>query len=503
MKPRLRAAFAPFGLGVALAGGCTFGGIADYDVENCDPSASTQSADVCDRLNTDPTTCTPFQCDAATSRCVQRDRDDDRDGDAAAACGGGDCDDQDADRSSKTAEVCDEADNNCDDVIDEDVITTGDRRTIAATGELSGQADPTFAPTEDGYLATLVATTKQGSCLQLVPLNQDSTGPLSTGCSLLDSTVTLAPRQAFTAPVKAGFGAAFVTTSGCVGGALSYVFQAASARQVDVACSAAAPVALPSVGLFPSAGSKAPGVIAWYQTSVNSRADAISDCEAAKPVPLSLAYQADLSDPSAITARELSAETTSMRPAALLPLASDAAILLASPVESDAGVWLLAAESVSRGDALPAPQRFDELAGARSVALASTELEGETHVAIAAEIGCFGDQSLTVLLTTLSSGKLEVSATIELAKGSALVAEPSVVWVPQRGGEWWVSWIDDRPGARLQRYSAEGIAIGEVIDLGEDLLRGKSSAVSDGAALYGFDAAASGGAFVEIPVGCN
>src|SRR5439155_1239751 len=80
--------------------------------------------DVCDRLNS-AGDCMPWQCDAASHRCVRRLRDDDRDGDPAGGCGGGDCDDHDPAVSSLHAEVCDGKDNDCDQLVDEDVVGPG------------------------------------------------------------------------------------------------------------------------------------------------------------------------------------------------------------------------------------------------------------------------------------------------------------------------------------------------------------------------------------------
>ncbi len=84
---------------VAISPACTFGSLANYDVQKCNPAANEQytdagagptgTPDVCDRLNGgDTTSCTPWQCDPATSQCVKRTRDDDRDGDPPTACGG-------------------------------------------------------------------------------------------------------------------------------------------------------------------------------------------------------------------------------------------------------------------------------------------------------------------------------------------------------------------------------------------------------------------------------
>src|SRR5687767_9955208 len=116
-----------FGLAVtSTLAACTFGGLADYDVAQCDPNITKQSEDLCERLNAkEPSSCTPYQCDAASRHCIRKARDDDRDGDPSVACGGGDCVDSDAAQSSKATEICDDKDNDCDTFIDEDALKPG------------------------------------------------------------------------------------------------------------------------------------------------------------------------------------------------------------------------------------------------------------------------------------------------------------------------------------------------------------------------------------------
>lgn len=81
-------------LGVAAvlsAGACTAG---NYEIADCDPGAVTLVTDACDKFNTDPNDCTPYQCDRTTLRCVKSPRDWDRDGYPDSRCGGTDCDDR-------------------------------------------------------------------------------------------------------------------------------------------------------------------------------------------------------------------------------------------------------------------------------------------------------------------------------------------------------------------------------------------------------------------------
>lgn len=76
---------------VVFIGSCTVG---NYEIADCNPMASTLVTDACDKFNTDPNDCMPYQCDRTTLRCVKAPRDWDRDGYPDSRCGGTDCDDR-------------------------------------------------------------------------------------------------------------------------------------------------------------------------------------------------------------------------------------------------------------------------------------------------------------------------------------------------------------------------------------------------------------------------
>lgn len=82
-------------IGVAtglLVGACSAG---NYEISDCDSATTNLTTDVCNKFNTDPNSCMPYQCDRTTSRCIQAARDWDRDGYPDSRCGGMDCDDRD------------------------------------------------------------------------------------------------------------------------------------------------------------------------------------------------------------------------------------------------------------------------------------------------------------------------------------------------------------------------------------------------------------------------
>lgn len=94
------------GIGISVlsfASACTAG---NYEIADCDTATSNLTTDVCDKFNTDPNDCNPYQCDRASGRCVQAPRDWDRDGYADSRCGGGDCDDHDPRITGATAGEC-------------------------------------------------------------------------------------------------------------------------------------------------------------------------------------------------------------------------------------------------------------------------------------------------------------------------------------------------------------------------------------------------------------
>ncbi len=77
---------------LALFADCAAG---NYEIADCDGAASNLATDVCNKFNTDPNDCMPYQCDRPSGRCIQTARDWDRDGYPDSRCGGSDCDDRD------------------------------------------------------------------------------------------------------------------------------------------------------------------------------------------------------------------------------------------------------------------------------------------------------------------------------------------------------------------------------------------------------------------------
>jgi hypothetical protein len=473
---------------VVAAGACTFGGLADYAIDMCDPAA-TQSADPCDRLNAgDATRCDPYVCDGPSRHCVRGKRDDDRDGDSPLSCGGTDCDDKDAKKSGVVqTETCDELDNNCNGFADEGVVVATRERAAFAPGSV---LDPLLVRSGDAFVASWVNTS--GGCLSLGTLGAGGGQLVEGGCSLLVGEPSVLPRMPYALQVGGGYGATYVSTGGCAGGALDYRKTHATVTSATAACDAAHPVALPA---FAAISGTNVGAFAWYEVPYGKRIDPINGCATAASSPLRLVASSDL-NANGVAASEAKTlgTATAIRAPALLSVAPLNGILLASPLEGDVGVWLLT--QTSMGDALPA--RIPSLANARSVAIA---LEG-THLAIAAEIGCSPAASIALVLGTVdvASKSITFEATAHaVAPSSKVATSPSVEWIDERK-EWWVSWIDEVPHARVRRFTEDGREIGDPVDAAGNLVQ---ALVGGSAGLFGYDPVLDRGSYVEEPVGCK
>ncbi len=486
---------------LAGSSACTFGGLANYTIQACEPS-KTQATDVCDRLNTDRESCTPYQCDPASRHCVQKTRDDDRDGDPSTKCGGTDCDDNDAARSGHATEICDQLDNNCNGLVDEDAITPGQERTIAPAGALSSTADPIMVPADDVGRDALAAFIN-ANCVPFVALKPAAGGAVGAGCAVLGNELGLSPHQPYPIQIGTGNAAAFVATSACPTGYLSYRYQANDTAKLDMACDPQHPVALPSVVAMPLSANAQSGVITFYEANLAEHSNPVGDCTSVKPAPLGVLRVADLKTNATPTrANVLFSKETSVatRPAALLPIDAAHGILAASPLGSDVGLWLLT-QAVLAGTELPAPTHIAALANAHATALASNVEGGVIHVALAAEIGCRPQASVQVVLGTLdgATGAVKVEgAPIDVSGAASVATAPSVAWIAGRH-EWWVAWLDAKPNVIVRRVSPDGKTIGGPIATGKELPLGL---VSSGESVFGFDPAASNGSFVEIPLSC-
>jgi hypothetical protein len=254
---------------------------------------------------------------------------------------------------------------------------------------------------------------------------------------------------------------------------------------------------------MPSSANAKSGVVVWLQAPLTDRLDVVGGCATVKPAPLALVYVADLTSPAvAQTSIILSSDTSAAtRPPALVPVDLAHGILMAAPFGPDVGVWLLTPTALQSGS-LPAPTHLSALRGAHEIAAATNVAGGAVSIALAASVGCHPAASVEVVLGKVdpSSGAFTFGAPLEVAPKGNVATQPSVAWVPARGGEWWVSWIDSGPHEHIQRLGADGKPIGAPVDINSQFLTG---AVSTGGSLFGLDPGTESGSFVEIPIGCG
>jgi hypothetical protein len=472
---------------LAVAGGCTFTGLGDYDVTACTPGAKSQETDVCDRLTpTDP--CLPYQCDNATQRCVERLRDDDRDGDPPTACGGTDCNDHLATQSGIASEVCDGLANTCDGLVDEGLYTKTTARVIQQVPGLDLAADVSMTEASRGAEATFVAraNTKNlmGRCLESVGPD----GYLDNGCSFLASELSLSPRQPAVAEVGGGRGAVTVaTTDPCPMGALLYRFVAPSlAGEASVACDPTSGVALPALAPL----SMTEAVIAWYAVPFSERDNPAQDCAGAKPGPLMIAVVQDAVGGSGTISSSmvLSKTSTSIRRPALRRLPGKDEVILVAPLDSSVGIWTL-----SSAVEPPSPVVISGLANARGVGVGLTP-DG-AQMAVVADIGCSA-QAIKLALGSVGKGFPTV---VEVAApNGALAVDPEVAWVPSRQ-EWFVTWISVAGGAHVmaRRFTRDGVPVGGPIDASVQATVAMPTGMGD---IFTFDGTSL---FNSTGIGCN
>lgn len=483
-----------------VSAGCTFGGLANYTIASCEP-ATAQDKDICDRLNTDPESCAPYQCDGASRHCVQRTRDDDHDGDPPTKCGGTDCDDKNAARSGRAKEVCDDADNDCDELVDEDAISAGQARVVAAFAPNS--SDPILAPVGDSRINALAAA-YTGNCIPFVSLEPGSGGAIGSGCAVSDQSNV--PHQPYPVVLGTGSAAAFVGTNTCPAGYLVYRSQTSNAALVTKCGDLAA---LPAVAAMPSTANANSGLVVWYRAALSDRQDPVGGCASLQPAKLAIARIDSLANPptdaAAVTVKTPDETSLATRPAALLPLEAAGGMLVSTPLGNDVGVWLFTPSALAQAT-LP-PATHVPLANARSTALAARVENGSLRgIALAAEIGCRPSASIKLVLGNIdvTSKAITFEAPIEVAAPSDVATAPSVAWVPKRQ-EWWVAWVDAVPHARIRRFAADGKPIGGVIEAGQQLplaiVSGGNPQV--GPAIFGVDPTLSGGSYVEIPLNCQ
>ena len=256
-------------------------------------------------------------------------------------------------------------------------------------------------------------------------------------------------------------GIAFVAEGPCTNGNDQLGFFGGNGGGVLGDCGAS----LPALASFPSSTA---AVIAFYDARVADRQDPIDGCARATPAFLKVRYvngatgaTPDIQSSAPTTFDK--AMSTSTRPPAFAPIAGGAALLLASPFGSSAGLWSLTPDAVI----VPLVTSIPALDGARSVAM--TLSDDAKSIAIVAEQGCKPAQSITLATADFDPARSVVGSfrkSVIVAGPVAVATAPAVAWAALRK-EWWVSWIDARQKAMLVRVSADGAHAGKPLELGD------------------------------------
>ena len=485
--------------------GCTFAGLTDYDVQGCDPALPLAQSP-CNRLNGATTSCQRYQCDPVQRTCVIAPLDADGDGDPSIACGGTDCDDNNPLRSGRQVERCDGVDNDCDGVADNGLLSRSPAATQIADFSDRLKANPDFrVASSNGQDAYATYLAQSPGCVRGLLLGGADS---DAGCTQVtdgsDGGVDGGPaiRQPELGPVgvarESSTGIAFIRgpDASCSTNRLAY-WSRSLGEAVLADCSAA----LPAIASFPL---QSQAVIAFYDAPVAGHDIPIDDCAALAPAPLRLRWvDAPTGQANASTsAATMLGSALSIRPPSLLAVTGSTAVLLASPIDTSAGLWSLTPD----GRVIPLASAIPELADARSITMALGSDGTTTRLAIVAEKGCRPNQGVRMVIAQLdplsasfvvAPGANPFTAVTVLADPAPAATAPSVTWMAGTH-EWWVTWVDQRNRAILRRVGADGSTPEPTVELGDAQLVIPSA--SSGGAVGGGTAVA-GSAFLLRPDG--
>lgn len=484
-----------FAIGAVVLAGCTFAGLADYEIATCDPEHPLES---CAALDPGSTSCRRWQCERATKRCVLGVLDEDNDGDPSIRCGGSDCDDHDPKRSGKQIEVCDGIDNDCEGRIDQGVVVSNDgERSFLLGDRRDGGSDVRLVNARDAIWASYVGS--GSDCVRGAVLDPAKDAGAACLASALDTpggAVAHTRTPDFVsadALLAAASGSAFVddhVTSSCARGRVGYAshFATGASGVTGSDCGGA----LPSLAPFPLSPT---ALVAYYDVAPAARVDPVAECAVVLGAPLVVRW---VDAPGSIEPRFSNGHATlgtakSTRVPALLPLGST--VIVASPLEDATGLWSITADE----RVIPLARGF--LAGSRAVALATSE----TQLAVAAEIGCTPSQSIAIAVTGLDPTASELAprggafTVFEVASSSERATAPAVTWIAAYR-EWWVTWIADGETSMLRRIAADARSGDAPIAIG----RGRAAALrATEQGVSAFVLRTDESAVDEIPIGCR
>lgn len=245
--------------------------VGNFEIPPC------RSQSDCDVLNSGASACARYICVISSRRCVQS-VDADGDGDRRVGCGGSDCDDGDPRRSSRAAEVCDGIDNDCNQVIDEGMVSAASVSSVARVGGmidslfLTGNAARSAVSWRDSSsgrasFASLRNGSIEGSVVSDVGFLRNASDDLAQPISLISGCVGVGSCSASEIALDAArdgrdWFAAAVNVAGCAAGDLrvGYVRSAGAEGNGFVAIGPAARGAS-AAGFGPCVGASRPVVV--------------------------------------------------------------------------------------------------------------------------------------------------------------------------------------------------------------------------------------------------
>jgi hypothetical protein len=465
-----------FSVAAVICAGCTFSGLADFDVKQCHDTGGNELLDDCLSLYPKDqqaeilaSSCLLYQCDLGTFHCVEVPPDFDHDSQIASRCGGTDCDDNNATVGTGDNEICDPAgapalDNNCNGLIDEGLLKTS----LGFNPENTSPLEATVASSDGHGLAAYLIQGSPGSTATCIQVANDMTPPIGNTCTFLGQAGDgIVARQPMAKTVGAGTGVVFAQTAPCN----DVVFQTTTGGTTSVGCGTKA-----SAPSFEPSSDGLSAVLAFYDAAPSPRS-ILPEC-ASPPTALEVRWMngPSTASPTIVDQAVLTSKSSNVSPAALVALSgtSDGAVKLAAAPDGDGvTVWALLPPMPTSATVVP----LTSIGQPNVVSVAMAVDRGGDRVALVllycveqASTGT-ATQSLVFAMADIRTDfgrvipTLSNVTTTSIATGISVVGAPSISWVSSVAyNEWRVAYATWDGERHIQRVTTEGVPIGEAID---------------------------------------